>query len=79
MSADIKMLKPEEHKSDGVVKCLREALARAEAGEVVGIILITEERAEGYTYTRSNITYEAALGLCNRAQWILNQDWDRCK
>jgi hypothetical protein len=79
MSADIKMLKPEEHSSVSTIRTLKDALAKAESGEIVGIILIAEERGSGYFYTRNNITYEAALGLCNRAQWILNQDWDKYK
>lgn len=79
MSADIKMLKPEEHSSASTIRTLKDALAEAEAGEIVGIILIAEKRSSGYSYARNNITYEAALGLCNRAQWILNQDWDKFK
>lgn len=79
MSADVKILKPEEHRAENVIAVLRSTLARAEAGEIIGLIMIAEERGTSYEYTRCTIGYEKAIGLCARAQWILNQEWDKTK
>lgn len=75
----VKLLKPEDHSHANVIDVLEKSLKRAKAGELVGIILIAEERATGYEYSRCNISYEKTLGLLNRAQWIMNQDWDKAK
>lgn len=72
----IRQIAAETLRNERLVDALRDALAQAESGEIVGMLVCFETRNEGYEYVRINCPIQTAIGLASRYVYRLNQEWD---
>ena len=75
----VRAIKPARLTNQGLIDFLRESLRRAEAGDLLGVLVIARTRGDYYEYTRFDFSFEESIGLHQRAAYLLNHEWDTAR
>ena len=60
-----------------LISCLRDLLADAESGKLIGLAWVGEEQQDRVIHSKANISSHVAIGFHMRAIHALQKDWDR--
>lgn len=77
-SPRLQIVPSEIRDKEKIVSELKEILARAERGEIRGLVALWET-ATGYEHAWAGLEYEKMIGLCMRLVYVLNRRWDERK
>jgi len=76
MAEALKLVTADESGRDRVITELERVIEATKAGEVTGILILTENIDE-YKFSRTNMKLDIALGFLQRVMYRLNLEWDR--
>lgn len=74
--AEVKRLPDDATGKTRLISCLRDLLADAESGKLIGLAWVGEQQQDLVIHGKANVAIHVAIGFHMRAIHALQKDWD---